>query len=595
MLEETKQTESEGNEVEKQIKSWRQKGIWLLLYALIPILAFYLMECYEHNPFAEVRVGAQLFNILLFELIGWLLYALIGRMCFASRVLLGLAVAFGITNHYVMKFRSTPFVPWDLFSVGTAASVAGNYDFTPDRRMVVVTVIFAVCFVLVRFLKKGPRFSWKIRLGSVVLLGLALCTFVNALQQESFQTRHYLYPFLFTPAYMTKVNGMAVTFAMDLAYVAVERPAGYDAKDAEQTLAKYDTKTAEAATGDLPNIIVIMDEAFSDLRVVGSLETNVDYMPFMHRMQQGQENTITGYVQTSVCGGNTADSEFEFLTGNTMAFLPSGSIPYQQYIKSKTPSLASYLKSIGYETYAQHPYQASGWNRDKVYPLLGFDHMDFMEDYHDVSYVRNYISDESDMEHIIETYEKNKTSGKPAFIFNVTMQNHGGYTDTYMNLTNDITSQYASEPLNQYLTLIHKTDQALENLIDYFSKVDDKTVIVFFGDHQPNDTVASVVENGAQVETQKRYLVPYLVWSNYEIEGAKDQNTSLNYLAAQVLAAAGVPTNAYQNYLLSLRNTYPVISAAGQTKGIGADDKQLQTYKKLQYYQLFEKNKEKDE
>ena len=174
------------------------------------------------------------------------------------------------------------------------------------------------------------------------------------------------------------------------------------------------------------------------------------------------------------------------------------------------------------------------------------------------------------------------------------MQNHGGYTDTYMNLTNDIQSQYASEPLNQYLTLIHKTDQALENLIDYFSKVDDRTIIVFFGD-QPNDTVASVVENGAQAETQKRYLVPYLVWSNYGIEGAKDKNTSLNYLAAQVLTAAGVPTNAYQNYLLSLSKTYPVISAAGQTKGIGADEKQLQTYKKLQYYQLFEKNKEKDE
>ena len=85
------------------------------------------------------------------------------------------------------------------------------------------------------------------------------------------------------------------------------------------------------------------------------------------------------------------------------------------------------------------------------------------------------------------------------------------------------------------------------------------------------------------------------MWSNYGIEGAKDKNTSLNYLAAQVLTAAGVPTNAYQNYLLSLSKTYPVISAAGQTKGVGADEKQLQTYKKLQYYQLFEKNKEKDE
>ena len=235
-----KQTKREKNNAQKRTEGWKQKGIWLLWYAVVPVFAFYLMECYEHNPFAEVRVGAQLFNIFLFELIGWMLYFLTGRMCFASRVLYGLAVAFGITNHYVMKFRSTPFVPWDLFSAGTAASVAGNYDFTPDRRMVIVTLVFIALFVLTCLFKKGPRFSWKIRLGSIVLVGLVLCTFVNALQQESFQTKHYLYPFLFTPAYMTKVNGMAVTFAMDLAYVAVERPAGYDADEAKETLAKYE-------------------------------------------------------------------------------------------------------------------------------------------------------------------------------------------------------------------------------------------------------------------------------------------------------------------------------------------------------------------
>lgn len=87
-----------------------------------------------------------------------------------------------------------------------------------------------------------------------------------------------------------------------------------------------------------------MDEAFSDLSVLGDFDTNTDYMPFVHSLEKGNENTITGYLNTSVCGGNTADTEFEFLTGNTMAFLPVGSIPYQQYIKSKTPSLASYLK-----------------------------------------------------------------------------------------------------------------------------------------------------------------------------------------------------------------------------------------------------------
>ena len=444
-----------------------------------------------------------------------------------------------------------------------------------------------------------PKFQLWTRLIPAGACCIVLVLFVNLLQDEDFQTGHRLYPFLFTPAFMTQVNGVAVTFAMDLAYMTVEKPAGYDAVKEQALLESYagqedDTDSSEKKE-ELPNIIVVMNESFSDLNVLGDFTTNEDYMPYLHSLQNGAENSVTGYLNVSVCGGHTANTECEFLTGNCMAFLPQGSIPYQQYIKSRTPSLAGYLKSLGYATYAQHPYQASGWNRDKVYPLLGFDNLDFMEDYRDVAYVRNYISDASDMEHIIETYEKNKASGKPAFIFNVTMQNHGGYTDTYMNLTNDIQSQYASEPLNQYLTLIHKTDQALENLIDYFSKVDDRTIIVFFGDHQPNDTVASVVENGAQAETQKRYLVPYLVWSNYGIEGAKDKNTSLNYLAAQVLTAAGVPTNADQNYLLSLSNTNAVISAAGQTKGIGADEKQLQTYKKLQYYQLFEKHKEKDE
>ena len=567
---------------------------------VFPVITFYLMEAYTHNPFEDVSPWSQFFNILLFELLAWIFVSVSGKIRCGLRIELVTAMIYGIANAYVVRFRTNPIVPWDIFSWKTAASVASNYDFKPDTRMVVVTLVFLGMIVLLQFVKTGiPKFQlWK-RLIPAGVCCIVLVLFVNLLQDEDFQTGHRLYPFLFTPAFMTQVNGVAVTFAMDLAYMTVEKPAGYDAVKEQALLESYagqedDTDSSEKKE-ELPNIIVVMNESFSDLNVLGDFTTNEDYMPYLHSLQNGAENTVTGYLNVSVCGGNTANTEFEFLTGNSMAFLPQGSIPYQQYIKSRTPSLAGYLKSLGYATYAQHPYQASGWNRDKVYPLLGFDNLDFMEDYRDVSYVRNYISDASDMEHIIETYEKNKASGKPAFIFNVTMQNHGGYTDTYMNLTNDIQSQYASEPLNQYLTLIHKTDQALENLIDYFSKVDDRTIIVFFGDHQPNDTVASVVENGAQAETQKRYLVPYLVWSNYGIEGAKDKNTSLNYLAAQVLTAAGVPTNAYQNYLLSLSKTYPVISAAGQTKGIGADEKQLQTYKKLQYYQLFEKNKEKDE
>lgn len=608
--------ESEMNEKDgpksaiEDVKRWTR---YLIGFAIVPIISFYLMEAFEHNALAEVRQEAQWFNILIFELIAWTLYLLIGRMTTALRIELALALAFGLTNHYVMAFRSTPFVPWDLLSVRTAASVAQNYDFTPTPRMIVVTVLFVLLMVAVCVLRKVPRIKLPIRLGSAVLCGLALCLFVNTLQQETFQNKHYLYPFLFTPAYMTKVNGMAVTFAMDLAYVAVDKPEGYSAEQAQKTLEQYgntdnvfaddeentnDSKNRgeDANNKDLPNIIVIMDEAFSDLSVVGDLETNEDYMPFMHKMQQGADHTITGYAQVSVCGGNTANSEFEFLTGNTMSFLPSGSIPYQQYITKDTPSLASYLASLGYETYAQHPYYASGWNREKVYPLLGFEHLNFIDDYANKTYVRKYVSDDADMQHIIDTYE-NKEDGKPAFIFNVTMQNHGGYTDAFSDLSEDVhATNYNSEVLDRYLSLIRLTDQSLEKLVDYFSTVDEKTVIVFFGDHQPSDTVAAQVQDsmllpGESVpdeQLRKRYQVPYLVWANYDIDGATQQNTSLNYLSAEVLKAAGVPTDAYQNFLLDLQKSYPVMSAAGRTDASDADENMLNTYKKLQYYNLFE-------
>ena len=606
------------------------------------------MEFYEHNPFEEVRFMAGFFNIILFELIAWILYFVTGRAKWALRAVFIVAMVFGLINHYVMLFRSTPFVPWDIFSIGTATSVASNYDFAPTAGVVVVTVIFIALIMLMYFVDFRIKWKFRFRLIPTVLGILALCLFVNALQDEDFQTDNYLYPFLFTPAYMTKVNGMAVTFAMDLKFVAVDKPDGYSRQKAKELLDSYagtdDNSDAAAASdnsatideeadkdnatnnaanntaitdkSDYPNIIVVMDEAFSDLSVLGDFDTNTDYMPFVHSLEKGSENTITGYLNTSVCGGNTADTEFEFLTGNTMAFLPVGSIPYQQYIKSTTPSLASYLKSIGYATYAQHPYYGSGWNRDTVYPILGFDNLSFMQDYSNQRFVRKYISDETSFDRIIETYE-NKPDGQPAFIFNVTMQNHGGYTDTYYGFDNMvIADKLNNSALDQYLSLIKLTDEDLKSLIEYFSNVDEKTIVVFFGDHQPNDTVASSVlaangmdyNNLSNEELKLRYQVPYVIWANYDIDEAAGKDTSVNYLAANVLKAAGVPTNDYQSFLLKLQEEYPIISAVRMDKNADktldkasnksdkatgnkkkqADSDMLNDYKLLQYYRLFD-------
>lgn len=587
-------------EIQKEV-DWKQRlqsVLQAVAFSVVPIALFYLMEFYEHVPWKEVRSQAQLFNMLLFELIAWGLFFVIGRASIALQIVAVCSMLFGLVNHYVMKFRSTPFVPWDIYSVKTAMSVADEYDFSPEGQVIIVTILFLLIIIALFFWKFRLEMRFRYRVIAVLAVFICLIQFVRCLQNEEFQSRNYLYPFLFTPGYMTKVNGMAVTFAMDLAYVKVDRPSGYRKEEAQMLLEAYQTKEEETTAvnqkdRNYPNIIVIMDEAFSDLSVLGNLPVNEDYMPFVHQLQKGAENTITGNLHVSVCGGNTANSEFEFLTGHTMAFLPTGSIPYQQYIKKETPSLASYLKELGYATYAQHPYYASGWEREKVYPYLGFEETSFLDDYESPQYLRKYVSDESSFSHVIDTYQK-KEAGKPAFIFNVTMQNHGGYSEEYSNFTSDIMvfgSENAS--LNQYLSLIKRTDQEFEKLISYFAKEEEKTIVIFFGDHQPNDAIAAPVlslngkstKNLSKEEQELRYQVSYVVWANFDIDEKRNYDVSLNYLAADVLQWAGVPTSDYQNFLLELQAKIPVISAV---KNDNPKDKEVQNYQKLQYYCLFD-------
>lgn len=562
---------------------------------LCPIVHFYLLEAYTHNGFIEVRTWSQIFNILLFEFLAVILFFLFRTVRRALMIQGILAMVVGLANYYVYTFRSLPLVPWDILSIQTAASVAGEYDFTPTVRVVCVFIGFAAVLILESFLTFSiQKWKWYESLVAAVAFCLGLGAFAGVLQKEDFQNKHLMYNKLFTPVYMWQVNGFALTMVMELPYLAVEKPKGYQREAAKEQLESYETHDKENLT-EKPNIIVVMNEAFSDLSVFGDFTPSEDYMPYFHSMFSGAKNTVTGYLHVSVCGGNTANTEFEFLTGNTMAFLPQGSIPYQQYINSEIPSIPSYLRDLGYETYAMHPYLASGWDRDKVYPLLGFSSLEFLDAYTNREYVRNFVSDMSCMEKIIKTYEQ-KEADKPMFLFNVTMQNHGSYSDTYENFTPNISVEGASSySLSTYLSLIQKSDEALKYLISYFSSVEEPVMIVFFGDHQPNDVVCEPIWrlNGksyrslSQEDTRRRYQVPYLIWTNYDMETENGIDMSVNYFGGKMLELAGLNLPAYQNYLSDLGKRYPVVSAVSipESKEAAAD---LEEYKKLQYYQLFD-------
>ena len=598
----------------KKRMSRLRTAVSCILCVLIPALNFYLLEFYTHNPFTSMKVYIQLMNVLLFFFIALFLLALTGSCRTALMLQTLFCAVYGLAGYYVLEFRGAPIQPWDIFSLDTAASVADNYKYRLEKETILVLAGFALllaaeCFIRIRPFRprKGKGHPSHPRLLRILLGALSfslISGYAGMLHDEEFvEQKLRLYDKLFTPTVIQTRNGTLTAFLMELQYIAVEQPEGYDEEKADALLSSYITE--ETPPERTPNIIVIMNEAFSDPAVLGAFETNRDYMPFMHRMLRGADNTVSGWLSVSVKGGNTANTEFEYLTGATMAFLPYGSIPYQQYVKEPMPTMVSYLASLGYRTVAMHPYRAAGWDRDSVYPDFGFEELHFQEFFRDSEKVRKYVSDLADFEKIAEVFES-KPEGEPLFLFNVTMQNHSSYSDwnAYDNFTPDITvTDSSSKLLPAYLSLLRLSDQAIERLVDYFAGQEEETIVVFFGDHQPTDSVVNPVlalhgkscgTLSDEEEARLRYRVPFFIWANYDLEEAANVSTSANFLGLKTLEAAGLPLPAFFRFLKELNQEVPVISAshielADGTFTYAKDRKELlNPYQTLQYRLLFD-------
>jgi phosphoglycerol transferase MdoB-like AlkP superfamily enzyme len=620
---EEKSSENNENNNEQETEKKPKKGskVWKFFYYLIPVLLgfivpvlnFFLIQTYVE---LDMKNNKLIFlNIVFFELLAWFLIFLTNRIRTGLLIETVITFAFGLIDYFVVKFRSTPILPWDIFSIGTAMNVAGSYQFELSdqaKKTTIYFIIIILALVMMMFIYHKEKISKKIkaRVISIVVSFVALATFTVNLQRDAVMEWADYYPYQFTPLVMMKRNGIAATMVYDFKYLTVQKPDGYSEDEAEEILESYEEETTETDE-DLPNVIAIMNESWSDLSVLsGDLNTSEEVMPFISSLMDGAENTISGNCHVSIVGGNTANSEFEFITGNTMKFMPDGSIPYMCYIKEGAPSLISHMNELGYDSYFLHPNTPSAWNREKVYTNFGVDNILLRDlDGDDtlttqIEKLRNYTTDQAVFDRIENLFEE-KSDDSPLFTWAVTIQNHGAYSTEYSDcvpyITVDGSDSYA---LSNYLSLVNRTDKAFEQLVEYFENYDEKTIIVMFGDHQPNDVVASAAykANGESLsglstdELKNRYITPYVIWANYDIEEATDVDTSANYLAAQTLKAAGIPCSDYQNYLLDLAEELPVLSSAVMIDSDGNDvtdneseyQELLNEYRKLAYYRMFD-------
>lgn len=540
-------------------------------FLFTPALGFFLIQRYADygvGSFLKLLLsGRGIVNVGLIALFGFLAFILSNNGKVSAVVMLLLCNAAGLANYFVVLFRGTPILFADLLSLRTAANVATGYEYGLSLSCVWAICVTAAACCAICATREAARVPGRARIGLCAAFVLSLAGTYHFFFVSDILEEHNVSVNSFNPSKNYNKNGALLSFMLTWTYCIVDKPAGYS-PDVVRKLEESYPSDAVSSDKDLPNVIVVMNEAFADLNADAPLQTSEDYMPFTRSLS---ENTVRGNLYVSVFGGNTANSEYEFLTGNSLLFYPFHTVPYNSYIKSPVPSLARILSAQGYSgNLAVHPYIRSGWNREEVYANMGFSEFLSEEAFEKPKYVRSFISDESNMEKIIELYEENrKESEDPFYLFNVTVQNHSSYNpvqgkvDTPIKITSKSQEDDAAE---QYINLMKLSDDSFRTLVEYFENAKEDTVIVWFGDHQPQigtsfyeSLFQKKLDDLPLEEDAKRYVTPYVIWANYDIE-EEEKDMSANYLSAYLLRVIGADMPGYQKYLLDLQEKLPVLS-----------------------------------
>ncbi|MBQ4332231.1 MAG: LTA synthase family protein [Clostridia bacterium] len=628
-------------------------GISCGVAALLPIVAMTMAECLNGVFTWDWTPQTLMLNYILYLVLYGLVFVFCGRFRLPLLVVNSAVFALALTNFYVMLYRGTPFVPMDFFAASTAANVMAAYDFAFNYQ-VVIAIILLVFLTVAAWKLRTPDFKSLGKLAGRVFCGtLSVCVICIYCFTDLY-AESGLKPDFWNQARGYSKTGVVMNFCLNTKYIFPQKPSGYQAGTIEGIITDPVEGTVTEELGitgtpvtpaKTPNIICIMNESLADLSVLGDVQTNIEYMPYLNSLT---ENTIRGNLYVPVIGSGTSNTEFEFLTGLSTGFFPAGSNAYSLYIKDPLPSLTSILEGQSFSSLAFHPYYASGWNRIAVYNHFGFDRFlslssvipnsiltqysasgfstsvlqDLVEEIHpgEGVLIRRYVSDSYDYKAVIQQYEKRDKS-KPFYLFNVTMQNHGGYTEHASNFDEQVfltgmpagaelaegKNVYTAFPkTNQYLSLMKYSDEAFAQLIAYFEQQEEPTIICMFGDHQPSIEKAYVrallgasdLNNLSIQQEMQRHVTPFYIWANYDIPEETVDALSVNYLSSYVLKTAGVELPAFNRYLLKLSETLPVISSVGYMDAEGNMYKNgssspysalLKEYEHVTYNYMFDK------
>ena len=567
----------------------------LLIYAAVfPLVLFVSLE--RLNPVSSVGlfsgslisvifntsypggIGVILFSALFLLAVALVFFGLIGSVFWSYAIVTVVALIMYIVNYFKLSITGGVFVHTDILLAGAAFGVMEGGTVNIPFSFVVGAVFVLSLLTPLWFVKIKPRFPWRIAIsvltiavGAVFLTGeFAVYSLFPALgidQNHSINARYKNSGFLlgFYSVFIERTLPLRVN--MEYLALLTEEPPVVESGLPDEDYAPV-----------LPNVIVIMSEAFMDPTLLENISFSTYPIPNFRRIAQ---EGISGNVLVPVYGGGTANTEFEFLSGNPHFFFGSRFyVPYENpdryFFREIRTALPWLFRENGYRALAIHPYYGDFFNRNRIYPLLGFEY--FITQEHMPYALRKgpYISDEYMTDRIIEEILRGDADDIPLFLFAISMQNHWGFDPMkYGTLELDVMSESPvldenqTGIMNSFLQGVFDADRELGRLVDFVSEMDRPTIIVFFGDHLPilglhSDRIFEelgwLTHQGDELWTMHDHMnlfqTPYLVWANYDI-GLEDWgNMSVFMLSAFVAEASGIRLNRYYTYLLNARRYF---------------------------------------
>ena len=495
----------------------------------------------------------------------------------AIGVVFALIVIISYINNTKFDFRGTPLLPEDFQLADQAGTLTNFIDFWELIRIIFASVLalglgFLLDYLTAPYLRYLPKISLKkikkkiktktkkaklmrkklifakiasIVIPRIVIVPIGILSFFviagpiiyhdgSASQKYEWLGGTELMAWNQTLNY--EQNGFLLGFLYNVHEFSLEKPKEYGESRIAKLKAEYDKKSEQAQNikkqslkdADY-NIVVILNESFYDPSLIQQTYqyTGKDPLEAFHNIM---ENYPSGYMYSPDYGGGTANIEFEVDTSLTNYWAKT--VPYTNILPkiNNVTSIAKEAKSAGYETTAIHSFSGGMYKRDYVLPKEGFDRFitqDDMKHVEKAGSTGGYINDRSIYQ---ETLDLLESSEKKQLVSVITMQNHAPYY--HFNYSDEEYEFEFNDPeidentrnvILAYIQSVHYSDTFLWEFLESLSNSDEKTAILFFGDHAPG-IFTKLVKNEDNSMANLVHLTPYFVWANFELKGEYANN-----------------------------------------------------------------------